>query len=103
MNKKEVSNILSDKLQNEMTVNKGFIERLRKSHLIRTMPKYLTIDLEQCQEENTRIHLMMRQEGFDVVVISNNDVFSVEFFTDYIPAKAHYDYLKQITFKGEKC
>lgn len=101
MNKKEVS-ILSDKLE-DCLVNSGYIERLRKSHLKQNMPKYLTIDLEQCQEENTRIHLMMRQEGFDVVVISNNDVFSVEFFNDYIPAKAHYNYLKQITFKGEKC
>ena len=103
MNKKEVSNILSDKLEDDLVVNRGYIERLRKSHLNRNMPKLLTIDLEQCQEENTRIQLMMRQEGFDVVVISNNEVFSVEFFNDYVPAKAHYDYLKQITFKkGEK-
>lgn len=102
MNKKEVSNILSDKLE-DCVVNSGYIERLRKSHLNRNMPKLLTIDLEQYQENNTRIQLMMRQEGFDVVVISNNDVFSVQFFTDYTPAKAHYNYLKQITFnKGEK-
>ena len=102
MNKKEVSNILSDKLEDCLD-NSGYIAHLRKLHLNRNMPKLLTIDLEQCQEENTHIQLMMRQEGFDVVVISNNEVFSVEFFNDYIPAKAHYDYLKQITFKkGEK-
>lgn len=101
MNRKEVSDILSDKLE-DCVVNHGYINRLRKSHLNKYMPRLLTIDLEQYQENNKRIQLMMRQEGFDVVVIRNNDVFSVTFFNEYSPAKTHYDYLKQLILETKE-
>lgn len=103
MNKRKSEVFFSDKLE-ECIVNHGYINRLRKSRLSKNMPGLLTIDLEQYQENNNRILLMMRQEGFDVVVISDNDVFSVEYFNGYIPAKSHYDYLKQLIFtpKEEK-
>lgn len=97
MNKRKSTVFFSDKL-NDCVVNHGYIERLRKTHLNKDMPKFLTIDLEDYQENNNRILLMMRKEGFDVVIITNNDVYSVEFFNEYIPAKAHYDYIKQLIF-----
>lgn len=103
MNKRKRKVLFSDNLD-DCVVNHGYIERLRKTHLNRTMPSLLTIDLEEYQENNNRILLMMRQEGFDVVVISNDNVLSVEYFREYVPAKAHYDYIKQLIFeqKGEK-
>ena len=101
MNKREVKSFLSDRLK-DCVVNDGYIDRLRKFHLNHNMQPFLSIDLEQYQEENTRIQLMMRQEGFDVVVIRNSDVFSVEYFNGYIPAKAHYDYLKQLIFETKE-
>lgn len=101
MNKRKSGKFFSDNLE-ECMVNHGYIDRLRKSLLNRTMPRLLTIDLEEYQENNNRIQLMMRQEGFDVVVISDNGVISVEFFNGYCPAKAHYDYLKQTIFETKE-
>lgn len=98
MNKRKRKTLFSDNLD-DCVVNHGYIERLRKTHLNRTMPSLLTIDLEEYQENNNRILLMMRQEGFDVVVISNDNVLSVEYFREYVPAKAHYDYIKQLIFE----
>lgn len=100
MNKRKSEVFFSDNLDD--CIGNCCINYLRKSHLNRTMPRLLTIDLEQYQENNNRIQLMMRQEGFDVVVISNNEVFSVEFFNGYCPAKAHYNYLKQLVFETKE-
>ena len=101
MRKKRVDEFLSGNLD-ECIVNYCYIERLRKSHLNHNMPRLLSIGLEDYQENSNRILLMMRREGFDVVVISNNEVFSVEFFNQYNPAKAHYNYLKQLIFETKE-
>lgn len=53
--------------------------------------------------DNTNsIQLWRRQEGFDVVVIRNNDVFSVKFFSQYDRAEAHYNELKQQIFNTKE-
>lgn len=101
MNKRKSTVFFSDKL-NDCVVNHGYIERLRKTHLNKDMPKFLTIDLEDYQENNNRILLMMRQEGFDVVMIENHNVSFSKFIKDYDTALAYFNDLKQQKFNTKE-
>lgn len=76
---------------------------LKQTHSKSLVPRYLCINIEQCQTENSCIQLKMRQEGFDVVILFHEEVTSVQYFAEYKSAKAIYDYFKKsIKSKSQK-
>lgn len=66
------------------------------------VPRLLSVKLEDYREDNKKLQLWRRQEGFDVIVIINDKVFSVEFIAKFDLAKERYNELKQQYFNTKE-
>lgn len=66
------------------------------------MSKFIVQRVLVYTEKNDSIQLWKRYEGFDVVVIENNDVSFCNFYEDYDTAFTQYDTLKQQIFKTQE-